>query len=125
MFGAEIPMGLVLTIVSTLGAPGVVLIMFFIHVQATNRLLSEYQTSMSRSFSEYKDSMNKVLGEHRQHIDTLGRFYESNVDLVKRYDRLADDLANVIHLNTQTQTHLAEQIRNNMFCPMVRKESGK
>jgi hypothetical protein len=68
---------------------------------------------------------------HARHMEEIRRMYERNVRLVEAYEALcrsqqtlAQDLKDVIMLNTQSNTHLADAIAHNQFCPMVRREQG-
>ena len=68
--------------------------------------------------------IDKILTRYKEHFGSVVKMYEDNVKLVKDYNKLAEDLANIIHLNTQTQTQLVESIKHNQFCPQVRKAGG-
>ena len=48
--------------------------------------------------------------------------YENNVKLVKDYAELAEDLHDVVIMNTQTMTRLVDNIKTNQYCPAVRLE---
>ncbi len=106
-----LPAGFAATAVYALGLPGVVLIMWYVD----NR---RYE----RQEKKRDEDLNKVLAAYHEDVRTVTRFYEDNVMLVKSYEKLAADLASIIHLNTQAQTQLVEKIRNNMFCPIVREK---
>jgi hypothetical protein len=95
-----LPVSLAVSVVYVLGLPGLVMILWYVDHRRTDKILSVYKRDMTQ----------------------VTRFYENNVDLVKHYENLANDLASIIHLNTQVQTQLVEQIKNNMFCPMVRQK---
>lgn len=76
--------------------------------------------------------MKKIVLENDKRFESVVRMYESNVELVKSYQsamkeqqKLSGDLAGIITLNTQTQTHLVDAIKNNTFCPAVRASAGK
>ena len=97
-----IPASTIGVIVSVLGLPGLIFIIWYVDQRRTDRILAEYKEDMVR----------------------LARFYENNVELVNNYQKLANDLAAIIHLNTQAQTNLVNAIKNNTFCPVVRKEIG-
>lgn len=56
-----------------------------------------------------------ILQRYREDVDQVKTFYEKNVELVKNYEKLSNDLANIIYLNTQAQTRLVDQITNNMY----------
>ncbi len=95
-----IPVSLVVSIVYVLGLPGLVMILWYVDHRRYDKILSVYKSDMTQ----------------------VTRFYKNNVDLVKHYENLANDLASIIHLNTQVQTQLVEKIKHNMFCPMVREK---
>jgi aspartate/glutamate racemase len=46
--------------------------------------------------------------------------YEKNVSLVKDYHSVAGDLREVVMMSTQTMTRLADEIRQNQYCPLIR-----
>jgi hypothetical protein len=68
---------------------------------------------------------------HARQMEEMREMYKRNVRLVEAYEALcrsqqglAQDLKDVIMLNTQSNTHLADAIAHNQFCPMVRREQG-
>lgn len=111
MIGAIEGMSLsaLVAIVTMLGPTGLVLIMWYMDHRRYERDRIEHREEVAKILAKYNDDLKQVT-----------RFYEDNVILVKGYERLANDLANIIHLNTQVQTKLVEKIDNNMFCPMAR-----
>jgi hypothetical protein len=74
--------------------------------------------------NEIKDVFTEAIDEQQKRFDAMAQMYQDNVLLVKGYEKLASDLANIIHLNTQTNTKLVEKINNNHYCPVVRQKSG-
>ncbi len=130
-------------IVSMLGLPGLVLIFWYVDqrrldqeqrnhkealIAAEQRHTAEMaalkeQSAASALAAGKRFDASMVVAEKR--FEAVVRMYEDNVLLVKGYERLAGDLANIIHLNTQTQTRLAEKIENNMHCPIVRDGGAK
>lgn len=99
MLGA-IPLPYVIGIVSALGLPGLVLILWYVDNRRTNEILRQYKADM----------------------DTVRSMYESNVRLVEKYEKLANELTTIIRLNTQAISQLSERIDNNYFCPLVREK---
>jgi len=76
----------------------------------------------------YED-VTRILSQYKDDVSGIKRLYENNVHLVqdygKAYNRLEtlySETIAIISLNTQTQTHLADQIKNNMYCPMIREK---
>ena len=79
----------------------------------------------------FVEQMNVVLEQYRKDISEIKRLYESNVRLVddsnqafQRLEKVYGEAISVISLNTQTQTHLADTIKSNQFCPAVRKAAA-
>jgi len=58
----------------------------------------------------------------KKRFEAVVDMYKSNVRLVEKYEKVANDLKDMIVLNTQTITRLVDNINNNQFCPMVRLE---
>lgn len=117
-----IPMWFIGLAISAMGSPGIVLVLWYIDHRKIERIRREDQKAMHKMREEDKESMNKVLAEYKDDVQRISHFYDSNVKLVENYEKLAGELADIIHLNTQAQTTLVEQIKNNMFCPMVREK---
>jgi len=109
-----IPLSFIAITVSTLGMPGMAVVFWYVDQRRTDKLMAEHKKDLAQVLERYSKDMAKVT-----------RYYEDNVLLVKGYERLAGDLAGIIHLNTQAQTHLVESIRNNMFCPAIREKGPR
>ncbi|MCG8643231.1 MAG: hypothetical protein MI862_26130 [Desulfobacterales bacterium] len=72
-----------------------------------------------------KQKIDEILREYSKDMQEMRNMYTTNVSLVKRYEDLADELSNLIRLNTQAQTNLVKSIDNNLFCPVVRENGPK
>ena len=57
-----------------------------------------------------KLQIDKTLSQYREDMLEQRKMYESNVELVKRYQDLAGDLKDVITLNTRVMTQLVDRI---------------
>lgn len=57
-----------------------------------------------------KQQVDRTLNQYREDMLEQRAMYESNVELVRNYLRLADDLSSVITLNTQAMTRLVDRI---------------
>lgn len=57
-----------------------------------------------------KLQIDKTLSQYREDMLEQRKMYESNVELVKRYQNLAGDLKDVITLNTRVMTQLVDRI---------------
>lgn len=88
--------------------------------------------SYDREHRTDRDMVTRVLCQYKEDINNIAGLYKNNVHLVGDYDKamgrlekLAEEMLSVVSLNAQANSHLAEAIRNNTFCPQVRKEIGK
>jgi phage terminase large subunit-like protein len=103
-------------VVQVLGINGLVLILWYVDHRRLERQYLEHRDAQTAHARELAD----VLTRYKTDVETIRSFYSSNVDLVKRYERLSEELMKIIHLNIQTMTQLVDNIKNNTFCPMVR-----
>ena len=113
--GVSIPQ--ILVVVNVLGLPGLIVLLWYVGNQR--------QASLIQKIDDQREADNKqvmeILQNYKRDVEKISTFYERNVELVERYEKLASSLAEIIHLNTQVQTQLVESIKNNLFCPVVRK----
>ena len=142
-------LGIVDTIVKTLGAPGIILIcmggpslvMAFMYADHRRydrerlRAVKEDGFKQAKDIAdkamadarhkEEKDGMEKqfmaIIAQQEKRFEAVVKNYESNVLLVESYQRLSNELAGIIHMSTQVMTKLVEKIDNNMFCPMIKE----
>lgn len=117
----------IMPIVSMLGLPGLVLIFWYVDQRRLDQEQKNHKASLAAAelrhlteIAEIKEQFTQIMTSSDKRFEAVVRMYEDNIILVKGYERLAGDLANIIHLNTQMQTKLAEKIENNMNCPIVR-----
>ncbi len=122
-----------LTAFAQFGIAGLILLVmaWWMWLNAKDR--KESNKCVTDLLAQYKDESANTLSQYREDIAEIKRLYENNAHLVKEYDAtckrleaLYGETLSVISLNTQTQTRLVESIKNNLYCPMVRKkgESG-
>ena len=55
-------------------------------------------------------------------FEAVVKMYKDNVSLVEELEEIANDLKDVVIMNTQAMTRLGDNIEKNQFCPMVRLE---
>lgn len=79
-----------------------------------------------------RDQALQILSQYRDDIASIKGLYQNNAHLVKDYDlamtrleRMAGDMMSVVSLNAQTNTQLADAIKNNTFCPTMRELRGQ
>ena len=66
------------------------------------------------------DGFMGIVTQQQARIEQVVKQYENNVFLVEGYQKLANDLAGIITLNTQTLTRLVEKVENNQAWLAVR-----
>ncbi len=121
-----------------LAAPAAVLITVLVlnHLQErkTATMLEVYRQDMTKLVEESRVEAMKQLEVYRADtqsiLRTLGKehsetaqFYRDNVELVKNYERIADDLSDLVSTNVQVLERLAGKIENNMYCPVARERA--
>ena len=47
--------------------------------------------------------------------------YENNAELVKNVSRIAENLQDIVLLNTQQMQAVRDLVSNNLYCPLMRK----
>lgn len=88
--------------------------------------------SYDREHRSDRDMVTRVLCQYKEDINQIATLYKNNVHLVGDYEKamcrlehLAEEMMSVVSLNAQASSHLSDAIRNNTFCPQIRKELGK
>lgn len=65
-----------------------------------------------------------ILGRGQEkRFDAVAKMYENNVKLVEDYKTMAEGLNDLVILNIQVMTGVKDTADNNLFCPIVRKET--
>ena len=131
-------MGVIETIIKTLGAPGLIIIcmgapsvvmctMYADHRRYERERLEAARLDAARreehmaEVAMLKEQFHAIIAQQEKRFEVVVRNYENNVLLVENYQKLSNELAGIIHMSTQVLTKLVEKIDNNMFCPMVKK----
>lgn len=115
-------MGVVVTL---LGWPGLFFIVWLADYRRIEKQITKERERAAEDRAAERERTDKILKEYKNDVERIARMYENNVILVENYQKLSGDLAGIIHLNTQTLTNLVNATKNNMFCPVVRKEMGQ
>lgn len=64
--------------------------------------------------------IRKILEQYKDDMAEMRQMYKNNVHLVEGYEGVANDLKEVVIMNTQAWQKTVDAIENNQFCPMVR-----
>lgn len=137
-------------IIQLLGLPGLIFIVWHFDNKRLDKEHTLYEEQHRLSRQQYekeqqllresydrehrldRDMFTKILCQYKDDVGKISSLYQNNVHLVADYDKsmcriekMAEEMMSVVSLNAQASTHLAEAIKNNTFCPQVRKEQGK
>ena len=111
-----------LAVTKDLGPVGLVIFFGWLNMRWVDRKLAEDRAALERERREAADRFLSLVEQSRRHMAEQRAMYENNVNLVKGYEGLAHDLSGIITLTTQTMTELVHLVRNNLYCPIIRKE---
>lgn len=86
------------------------------------KVIGDFGTLGLVIFLWWQDSRrySDLLTQYKADMDEQREMYEKNVSLVKDYHSVASDLREVVMMSTQALTRVADDIRQNQYCPMVR-----
>lgn len=109
-----IPLGFATLIINALGLSGIIFIIWHFD----NKRFQADKELRLREMAEREKALEKVLAQYREDVLSVKRLYESNVGLVKDYDKacerlehLYDQTLQVVSLNSQVMTQLSEAIK--------------
>lgn len=113
--------------IQLLGLPGLVFIIW----HYDNKRDQRKDALRNKEIAERERAVSLILTQYKDDVAEIKKLYENNAGLVKDYNKiylrqehLYTETISIISLNTQTQTKLVENIKNNMFCPIIRREKG-
>ncbi len=92
-----------------LGLPGILLAVWYLNERSRSSLLETYRQDQQALIQKYGEDVKEVRA-----------MYERNVSLVQSYEKVAEDLKDVVIMNTQAMTKVCDAISQNQFCPQVR-----
>ncbi len=87
--------------------------------------LETLKTLHKEELNKMQDGFMAIITQQQARMEQVVKQYENNVFLVEGYQKLANDLAGIITLNTQTLTRLVAQIESNQICPIARDGAKK
>jgi hypothetical protein len=94
--------------------------MLEVYRQDMTKLIEESRAEAGKQLEVYRaDTQNILRSLGKEHSETA-QYYRDNVELVKAYERMADNLSDLVATNVQVLERLAGKIENNMFCPEAR-----
>ena len=91
------------------------------HLLQLETLKALHQEELNKMHDEFI----RIITQQQARFEQVVKQYENNVVLVEGYQKLANDLAGIITLNTQTLTRLVAQIESNQTCPIARDGAKK
>jgi len=66
-----------------------------------------------------------VMERYERDMAEQRKMYENNVVLTRQITAIAEDLRDVVIMNTQQMTRVEDAVKQNQFCPLVRVERRK
>ncbi|MDP3012690.1 MAG: hypothetical protein Q8M92_00515 [Candidatus Subteraquimicrobiales bacterium] len=67
--------------------------------------------------------MTKVFDRQDKRFEEVVNMYENNVGLVHGYEKITNNLQDLVILVTSTMQTLIEHIKHNFFCPLNRQNT--
>ena len=118
-----------------LGVPGVIglllagpaavlvalLMLDFMRMRHMRNESEEHRKEMLALVEQHRADMNTVLRDLGEKHAEVVQFYKDNVELVKDYNKLADNFQDIVVNNTRAVEHLASLAQANFFCPIARE----
>jgi len=89
----------VFKILGEAGILGLIILIWWLDIKTVRKVQAELMAEIQEVLRRYRDDMTEVR-----------RMYESNASLVNDYHSVAGDLKDVIILNTQAMTTIAERL---------------
>ena len=117
-----IPIGFIAAAMGLYGLNGLVPIFWYVDHRRMQRKDEEDRKEYAQLRETHDKELRMVLEQYKDDVRKVAGFYESNVELVKKYEKLSAELMETIRLNIQVMTQLSDNIRNNLYCPLVREK---
>lgn len=91
------------------------------------KLLGEFGTVGLVIFLWWYDNKRiwAVMERYERDMVEQRKMYENNVALTRQVANIAEDLRDIVIMNTQQMTHVEDAIKQNQFCPIVRVDRQK
>lgn len=116
-----------------LGLPGLIFVVWYFSQKAHERTLLAYRedtiiilkdqhTKMTETQMQHQETVREILAAYKEDTQIRERMYDSNIVLVKSFERLAQDQKDVIITNTQALTRLSDTLQFNRLCPNIRAQ---
>lgn len=126
-------------VINLLGLPGLIFIIWHFDNKRLDKQREQYdeqhrlwREAFEAEHKKDRELTMKILASYRDDVSDIKGMYQNNAHLVGDYDKamnrlekLAEEMMSVVSLNAQTNTHLADAIKNNTFCPQMREMMGK
>jgi len=106
---SAITFGTMASVLKAYGPFGLLVVIWFFDIRFMRRLIDRY-----------REDTSKIMQQHKEYMEELRTMYENNVKLVEGYEDVANDLKEVVIMNTRAMTKVCDDIEQNQFCPMQR-----
>jgi uncharacterized protein Yka (UPF0111/DUF47 family) len=93
-------------------------------LRQNQELMNTYRDDTQKTSGIHREDVQKVLTQFDDYLKNVVNMYQSNVELVKNYQKIAGDFREVVVANSQISANLNNAIIHNLFCPVLRKDMG-
>lgn len=97
-------------------------------IESTKAQYEAHIRTLEKQHSEllmaYRDDRDAIIKQFAGQMQEMREMYVNNASLVKRYQEISGDMKDAYILNTQAMQGMITELRNNQFCPIVRKNGG-
>ena len=118
-----VTLGQVFSLASALQIGGPILAVLFIW-WVDRRDIAKILKQNQEQLSVYREDTKKILEQNDKQFNSVVLMYQNNAELVKNYDKVSKDFREVVVSNSTICANLSNAITHNLFCPLVRKETG-
>lgn len=116
-----ISFGQLASLLKDYGPFGILIVIWYVDMRSIRKMNEQYRVDTQATMNQTK----QIMSQHYDFMKEIRIMYESNVKLVEGYETLAGDLKEIIIMNTTNMVRLADEIRQNQFCPLQRFEKKK
>lgn len=107
------PLAVLIDLIKIFGLPGMIFVIWHFDNKRRDKELTEREKAIQKILDAYREDVNKIT-----------QYYKDNVDLVKHYEHMSGDMAEMVRLNTAAWQDLTSFLKNKIPCyQMIRSLS--
>jgi len=113
----------ILAVLKSTGIVGLLILIGYIEHRRWQDVISLFQAEIKVERTEQRKNIEKLTEMYAEQFNKLSGYYGRSVSTAEYYEKLSKELAAIISMNTHAQTQLSDKIDNNLFCPIIRRET--